>query len=366
MFLLSIFFWARARFGFSNTENLMLGAVQGLAHILGSNIGGRGGDRIGYNRILVAGLTGVALTGSFGWIPDARWMPYLITALYGTCIGMTWPALEAGAMHIPGKLSMPQRVGVYNLVWSFAGTTGFALSGFAFTQDPDSIFWIAATIHLVQLLWIRFQRGRHHLLGSTAGEIPHTGNALPQAIKVRFRNMAWLSNSLGYFLAGAFGALTPHLGDRHDLSASWTIWLGSLLLLSRALGFAILYIWKGWQYRMNWSLYALWSAPLLLALIFFTDHLPIVAAGCLGLGFSFALSYSMSLYYSLDSSARQGEQGGWHESMIGLGILGGPLTGAAGGFLAGSTHGAKLAIVALAIGATVTGYLAVSRKKSAR
>jgi len=296
LFLLSIFFWTRARFGFSDTENLMLGAVQGLAHISGSNIGGRLGDRLGYNRILVTGLAGVSLTCLLGWTHDGRWIPYAVTALYGTCIGMTWPVLEAGAMHIPGRLSMPQRTGVYNLVWSCAGSCGFALSGLAFQLNPDTIFWISASVHALQLGWISYQRGRHPLTGNTADEIPHSGKSVDAETKLYFRNISWLSNGLGYFLAGTFAALTPYLGDRHGLSASWTIWLGTSLLVARAFGFAILYRWKGWQYRWNWSRYALFSAPLILAVILFADTLMLVVAGCLGLGFSFSLSYAMSLY----------------------------------------------------------------------
>jgi len=364
LFLLSIFFWARAKFDFSNTENLLLGAVQGLAHITGSNIGGRLGDRLGYTRMLGVGLCGVALTSSLGWSLDHHWIPYVVTGAYGLSIGMTWPALEAGAMHIPGRLNMPQRVGVYNLVWSFSGTCGFALSGYAFEINPDSIFWISGFFHTVQLLWILVQRGRHEPVGDTAEHIPHSGKAIAVESRVYFRNLAWLSNGLGYFLAGAFGALTPHLGDVHGLSAAWTIWLGSSLLLSRAFGFAILYRWKAWHYRRGWSLYALASAPVFLAAIFFVKSLPVVLIACLGMGFSFALSYSMSLYYSLDSSSRQGEQGGWHESMIGLGILGGPLIGAAGGAASGSTAGAKAAIVAAALLVTGAGYLLLAGKNA--
>jgi MFS family permease len=361
LFLLSIFFWAKARYGFSNTENLALGALQGVGHIIAANIGGRLGDRFGYNRILVLGLAGVALTSLFGWLPESRIMPYVVGGAYAIFIGLTWPVLEGGAMHIPGRINMPQRLGIYNMVWSFSGLAGFALSGWIFAWRIDSIFWVPAAIHGAQLLWIYYHRGRHRIEGHAAMAFPHEGDRHPPATKRELTRLSWLSNSLAYFLAGGFAALTPHLGERLGLNQSWTIWLGCVLLLARALGFVALYRWHGWHYHRGWGGYALWSAPLWLALVFFTNSIALVAAGCLLLGFSFGLSYYMSIYYSLDGSENKGEEGGRHEAIIGLGILTGPLAGAAGGAITGSTAGAKLTIILLAVLLSAAGFLVLRR-----
>jgi len=359
--LLCIYFWARTRYGFSNTENLALGAMQGISHIVASRIGGRLGDRLGYNRLLLAGLAGAGIMALIGWMPDWRWMPFLAMGIYASAIGITWPALEGGAMHLPGKLNMPQRLGIYNLVWSFSGAAGFAISGFVFRWNIDAIFWIPGCIHAAQIVWIFYQRGRHVISGSTAMSFPHMGDRQPRMVKLYATRMAWLSNSLGYFLAGGFAALTPHLGERLGLSQSWTIWLGSSLLAARAFGFVLLRRWEGWHYHQGWSLYALWSAPLCLAAIFFTSSLWLVAAACLMLGFSLGLSYYMSIYYSLDASDNKGEQGGLHESIIGIGILSGPLAGAAGGYLTGTTFGAKTTIIAGALIIASIGWLTIHK-----
>lgn len=361
LFLLSIFFWAQARFGYSHIENLALGAVQGIAHMLASQIGGRLGDRAGYNRILVTGISGALLTSASGWLPEARWMPMVVSCLYAVFIATTWPVLEAGCMHIPGKLNVPQRLGIYNLVWSFAGAAGFLLSGFVFQWNIHSIFWIPAGIHALQLGWIYHQRGRHRIDGETAMHFAHAGHAVPVEEKRRLARLSWLSNGFAYFLGSGFAALTPHLGERLGLNQAWTMWLGASLLVSRATGFLVLAQWKGWHYHRGWGLYALWSAPVWLAVVFFSGHVVLVLAGCMLLGFSFGLSYYMSIYYSLDASDQKGEQGAWHESIIGLGMLTGPLVGAAGGYVTGSTAGAKATILGAALCISVAGFALANR-----
>lgn len=363
LFLLSIFFWAHARFGYSHLENLALGAVQGAAHIIAARLGGRLGDRVGYHRVLMAGISGALVVASLGWLPDWRWMPFLICAAYGIAVAVTWPVLEAGAMHVPGRLDMPQRLGVYNLVWSFAGTAGFITSGFVFRENMHFIFWIPAGIHAIQLVWLLYVRGRFAITGESAMNIPHRGDQIQPARKEELTRLSWLSNSLGYFLGGGFSSLTPHLGERLALSPSWTIWLGCSLLLARAIGFAILTRWKGWQYRRGWSLYALWSAPLWLAVVFFAGDIFVAATGCLLLGFSLGLSYYMSIYYSLDNGENTGEQGGRHEALIGMGMLIGPLAGAAGGHLTGSTSGAKATIIFLSFFIAAIGYILIAGRK---
>jgi len=362
LFLLSIFFWARERYAFTNTENLLIGATQGICYIISARIGGKLSDRFGYHRLLSFGLAGMSFITLIAWIPDNRMVPFATIAIYTIFMGGTWPSLMSGVMHLPGKLNVPQRLGIYNLVWSLSGTLGFFISGFIFTWNADSVLWITGLVHAAQLAWIFYHRGRHRIEGSTAMQVPHTGNRQPPEIKHYLTRLSWLSNSLGYFLAGAFSALTPHLGEKLALSQSWTIWLGASLLGARGLGFILFWKWEGWHFSKAWSLTALWSAPLLLAVVFFSPSIVVVATACLLLGLSVGLSYYMSIYYSLDARDEKGEQGGLHESIIGMGILIGPLVGAAGGYITGSTLGAKATIIIGALIISGIGLLILKKR----
>ncbi|HMO52655.1 MAG TPA: MFS transporter [Kiritimatiellia bacterium] len=363
---LGLYFWARERYGFSNTENLLLGAVHGISHILGSRWGGRIADRWGYTRLMAPAFLVCGAAGLLGWLSDARFTPYLMMAVYGTSIAATWPALEGGAMHLPGRFNIPQRLGIYNLTWSLSGAAGFFTCGFLFAWDPNAVLWFAGTVHLLQLAWMAYHHGRHAPEGAAAMNFTHRGDHQSPALKQNRLRLALLANSLGFFLIGGFSALTPHLGEKLGLSASATIWLSASLLAARAVGFLVYWRWEGWHYRLVWGHIALWTPPLVLAVIFFGPSLIVVAPACLLLGATLGLSYYMSLYYALDAGDRKGEQGGLHESIIGIGILCGPLAGAAGGWLLGSTTGAKAAILLGAVGLAAIGLRFVAGDGASR
>jgi hypothetical protein len=53
-----------------------------------------------------------------------------------------------------------------------------------------------------------------------------------------------------------------------------------------------------------------------------------LAVSELGFGLAVGLIYYSSLFYSMDVGTAKAEHGGWHEAMIGVGILAGPALGA--------------------------------------
>jgi MFS family permease len=359
--LMGLYFWARARFDYSNTENLGLGALQGLSHIVASRLGGRLGDRWGYNRLLVTGLSICAIATALAPFGTSRATPALLMFVYAGAIGMTWPCLEGGAMHLPGRLNTPQRLGIYNLVWSLAGATGFLLAGPLFAWRPDAMLALPALLHLGQIIWIGLRRRPGRIDPAATTPRPHRGERQSAATKRKHLHLAWLSNSLGYFVLGGFAALTPHLGERLALSAAATFALGSIPMFTRTAGFVLLWRWEGWHYRLAWGWLALGAPPLLVGAILFAPALAVVATACALLGLILGLGYYQSLYYSLDGGDRKGEQGGNHEAIIGLGILGGPLIGAAGGALTGTTTGAKQLLITAALLAATAGWRHIRR-----
>jgi hypothetical protein len=74
---------------------------------------------------------GLAIVMLTGWLPQWAAMPFVVMALFTVFQAPTWPALEAAVVHVPGRLKLADRVGIYNLSWAFAGPVGFFLSGFS-------------------------------------------------------------------------------------------------------------------------------------------------------------------------------------------------------------------------------------------
>lgn len=156
-------------------------------------------------------------------------------------------------------------------------------------------------------------------------ENQHRGRDVSNTIKRRFMHTAWLGNGLAFVMAAGFSALTPQMGERLGLTPAFAIWLACTLNFSRSMAFILFWKWEGWHYRMDWSQAALWIAPASLAIAFFANHPTLIFGALIVFGMAVGLSYSGSIYYSMDYGENKGEQGGLHESIIGMGVFIGPL-----------------------------------------
>lgn len=348
LFLYCAYFWARESFGYSDGRNLLMGAAQGLAAVIAARYGGRLGDRIGYDRLIRLALPALALTLIVGSGLDAAWTPLAASVTYIGILTATWPNVEAAALHAPSRLSMPTRLGLYNVTWSFSGGLGFFLGGWIYAWNPLGILWVPAALH--GMLWLYLRVRRNVPAGHTisAMQVPHSGDRISREVKRPFLHAAWIANAAHYFMATAFLALAPQLGERFGLPASRAIWLSCSLLFARGLAFVVFWLWPGWHYRWAWSLCAIALAPACLPAIFFSTSIALVAASFLLFGLATGLTYYTSIYYSLDYGENKGEHGGLHEAILGLGILAGPLAGALGARAFGGARGAQWTVLALA------------------
>ncbi|MDD2707069.1 MAG: MFS transporter [Verrucomicrobiae bacterium] len=363
IFTMCLFFWTRERFAFSDATNLLLASVQGLVYLFSTFFGGRLADRFGYDRTLIvcfAGMGATLVTGSF--IPCLI-MPFVALALYNLFVGPTWPSLEAAILHSPGKLSMPNRLGIYNLSWSFGDGIGLFLSGFMFKWNPDSIFWLPGLIYLLTIPTIRWGPRNHDDEGVVAMEMPHTGDTIPKAQKRRFMQLGWLGNGLGFLMLAGFTALAPQMSLRLGLPTEATLWLTCTLLFARGFAFLIFWKWEGWHYHMAWCQWALWLAPLSLAIAFFAGNPAVVFGSLVVFGASIGLSYSGSIYYSLDYGDNKGELGGLHESILGLGMFIGPLLAAGAAAMGHGATSAQWTLIILSLGANAIGLAILNLKE---
>ena len=362
LFQQGIFFWTTGRFHYTDTENLLLGATMGLVYVIMSISGGRMADRMGCDRSMQTGFLGVAVSVLALLRCNWHYTPFLMAALYVGSIALVWPSIEAAIMHADSRMAAPKRLGMYNTVWSLTGAAGFFVSGFLVTWDIDAIVWIPAAVIGAQLLQFRIGLRTPHVAITDTGNMDRAASSGPdRATRRRFMHLHWLGNSVAYFLMGGFNALAPHLGRQLGLTESNTIWLICSYLFARAASFICCMLWEGWHYRGGWSLTAIWAAPLCLSIMFFVPHTAAVLAACIGFGFALGLVYSGSLYYSMNYGDTKGEHGGFHEAVLGTGILAGPLAGAAGASASGTTGGAQVAIVATGVTIISAGLQIVRR-----
>ena len=105
-----------------------------------------------------------------------------------------------------------------------------------------------------------------------------------------------------------------------------------------------------WHYRFSPFLIVQLLAILSFLGIGLTQHIILWAFAFAIVGVSVAFTYFSSLYYGLDRHADKGNKSGWHEAILGVGILFGPFLG---GISADSSLGVQspylLCAVAIAI-----------------
>jgi MFS family permease len=339
VFLFCLYFWTRERLAYPDTLNLLLGAWSSLLYVPGALAGGRLGDRIGYDRLLKICFLGMALVlGGLPWLPGCA-MPFLAVAGYILFCAMTWPCLEASIVHMPGRLSVVQRIGWYNLTWAAGTLLAYFVSGFLYRWQPASIFWLPALLCLVAWRWL-FRPVRPATAAAPPPAPTPPAPVPPLAVRRVFMHRAWLANAVANGFFATFMALTPRLAALLRLSPTQTIWLVCALFAARWLAFVVFRAWEGWHYRSGLLTVALWAMPVLFLAFFAAPHPLLLVPLLLLFGLAIGLAYFSSLYYSMAYGEQKGEHGGRHEAILGLGALLGPLLAAAGAGMFDHTAGA--------------------------
>jgi hypothetical protein len=152
--------------------------------------------------------------------------------------------------------------------------------------------------------------------------------------KVRARaqtllKMAWLANPLAYVAIYALIPVMPKLAQLngiHDEAATGMV--GSVWFAARFVGFGIAGYLTFWHYKTSWQIGPLITLTLSFAAMLLVRNLAALIALQVLFGFSAALLYSASLYYSMHVSSGHGGHAAFHEAVVGIGTMAGPLIGA--------------------------------------
>jgi MFS family permease len=348
-------FYTTHRFGWGARENLAIAALQGVLYVFGALYAQKISRRWGFEKSLLALYAGmmvfaiaVGISASMGW-PIAAVLGVLIeTAL----MAASWPMLESlvsGAGE-PSRLS--KRLGCYNIVWASTGAVAVAASGAIIQHAPAWAFFaivaaghfLAGVLTFCRTRWSPARSGDAESANSPAFSESERSDATRQefdeAAVRRHRLALWLSRIAlpsTYVIVYSLAPVLPSLHAIKQLSPTVATLVASIWLIARAAAFAITGVTTFWHKRPGLMLVA--SLTMLLAFIGIiipgtlagmdlTDALLAMAIAQVVLGFSIGTIYSASLYFGMAVSDGSTEHGGYHEALIGLGQILGPLVGA--------------------------------------
>lgn len=323
-----LFFFLKSEFAFTNQQNLLVCALNGLIFAPGALYGGRFGQKHGYMNALALGsaIMCVCLVLS----AFLRSIPGLMIVMCLWTIGMcfTWPNLEALISDRQDPAKLPRLLGIYNIVWSGSNAVAYFSGGaVAEALGWKSIFWIPAVVHAVQLgivlgmrpAWTRICAAPV----SVTGDIHESHPQGPMFLK-----MAWIANPFAYIAINAIIPLIPDVAARLQLSPKSAGFFCSIWFFARMGTFVFLALWAGWHYRFGYLVISYVGMLLSFAGILLLENLWAIVAVQIIFGWCLGLIYYSSLYYSMHVGDTKGEHGGIHEAAIGLGIFAGPAIGA--------------------------------------
>ena len=345
-----VLFYMTHRFGWTARENFAVAVCQGVLYVLGALSAKRLADRwkrIAALQMLYAVMPLLAFAAGFcataGWsVPTA-----MIVAMETGMLGASWPLLESlvSAAGDPSQLS--RRLGWYNIVWAIAGATALALSGAVIQHLPPwAFFGIVAAVQIVAGAMITLRRILRDASEPTAASNFGTGKMEPFAEEydaMRIQLALWLSRIClpsTYVIIFSLAPALPTLDAIGRLSPTLATMQCSIWFAARAAAFIVLGNTTFWHRRPILTLLA--GVAMLSGFlgtivsgsltepgisIGLGTALILMAMAQIILGLSLGMIYASSLYFGMAVSKGSTKHGGYHEALIGLGQVIGPVVG---------------------------------------
>jgi MFS family permease len=338
-FFYYLYFYTQDKFGFSQLQNFVLAALLGAVYGVFAFYAGRFAQRAGYFAALRLGLAimvAALCLGSHAQLWAA--LVLIFVANIGMCF--TWPSLESLMSEGESRARLLSLVGIYNFTWAVTGGLAYATGGAMQTHwGPRSMFYVPAGLLFLEMIfayWLEKQVNNQPPAARDNPPPPSAPAAQRRASPVpprAFLKMAWLANPLAYLAINTIVATIPTLARNFHLSKTLAVVVCSVWFFSRAGSFILLWLWPGWHYRFRFLAGAFGAMIVCFGAMLLATRLWVLVIAQAVLGFSFALMYYSSLFYSMDVGETKGEHSGIHEGVIGFGNCAGPGIAAAALFL---------------------------------
>ncbi len=334
-------------------SGLALGVIgaSAFAYTLVCLFSGRLSDRLG--RRTVAALGCVLVSAAYLAIPHTRTLPtlFVFAVAVSFSIALIWPPVQAWLSEQPDRRSLSSSIGIFNVSWSIGIAAGPIVGARLVKLDPQLSlpFHVAAGFALLSILIMyAIKTDGRPVEDLQPAETPPAGAAT-------FLYIAWVTNFASWFASSCVRALLPKLTREMHVDDVTLGWLIGSLMAAQTLMFLILQFSQKWRYRLApLVLFPCGSAAGML-LVFFAADWRLWFLGLTLIGLGCGMTYYASLFYTLFGRATgQGKATGFHEAILGSGLVFGPLLGGISVRLSGGNLKAPYLLAACVIMITVT------------
>jgi MFS family permease len=339
----------------------LIGTISASVHMLLANLAGRLSDRFGRRALMVAGplIFGISclLMTQTGGVKGVL----ALAALNGFSMAIFWPSFQAWIAESQNGAGLARNLGSFNMSWTASHLIGPTLSGLLFGLHSRLPFWLAAALCISLFLVMRASVSER--IPQPHKEIDPVPSEPEESTQGRtFLYAIWIANFASFFILGNARYQFPKLAMELTMSPYAIGLLMSCVGLAQFLGFFFLRGSERWHFNKFYLLGAQLLAASGLLLIFFFSQQIIFASDFIMLGLCASLTYYSSLYYTVRLMKKKGKGTGLHESILGSGVVLGPLLGGIMAHSAGLRAPYILCLVVLAgVMAVEYGFLRKTR-----
>jgi DHA1 family multidrug resistance protein-like MFS transporter len=310
----------------------LVGSITAGVHMLLAHRMGPLSDRLGRRWLIMLGPLLFALSCLFAAMANHVKVILLLSALNGLCLSLFWPPLQAWVADLQTDSGLARDLGTLNMAWTASHLIGPTISGFLFSLSAKFPFLFAASLSFILFL---LSYGSIHDSPGRARAKEHVAETSPQAWQKNFLYSAWIANFMSWFILGNARYQFPKLARELGSSPQTVGLLIGCLGFSLFLGFFLLRGSDLWHFRKRYLFGAQGLAAGGLLMIYFSNSPLFFAVALILIGLSASVTYYSSLLYAIRLSSQKGKGTGFHESILSIGALAGPILGGLGAYFLG-------------------------------
>ncbi len=310
----------------------LVGSITAAVHMMLAHRMGPLSDRFGRRRLILFSPMLLASSCLIAATTNHVEVILLLSALNGLSLSLFWPPLQAWVADLQTGSGLARDIGTLNMSWTVSYLSGPIISGFLFSLHPRLPFIFAAFLSFGLFLVSYGSIHDRPVKTKTKQLVAETSSSPWQK---KFLYSAWIANFMSWFMLGntryQFPKLARELGSRPETVGLLIGCLGFSLFL----GFFLLRESDLWHFRRRYLFGAQAVAGVGLLMIYFFSSPFLFGLALTLIGLSVSVTYYSSLLYAIRLSAQKGRGTGFHESILSMGALAGPILGGLGAQFSG-------------------------------
>ncbi len=308
----------------------ILGSSMGITYISLCFFFGKLSERWHRKNLLVLGSFVYVAAFLFFSFSSQIYHLFLSMLLLGVAGAMFWPTLEAWIAEKKSKRTLIQKMALFNISWGTGFAVGPLIGGILFGMNFKLPFYFAFFVSVFVLFILFYKTPKVSLATKNKS---FTDKALlsedpPHSFSLYIK-ISRMANFILCLCTGMVWYIFPKLGIQLQISPSFLGLLMFTLSFTRVLTFYGLGRVQRWHYRIFPLVLFQLIAAVGLIIIFIANSLPLFFLAFVFIGVGLGMTFSSSLFYSVNVTSQKGPSAAIHETVLMSGFLLGPLMGGA-------------------------------------